>query len=329
MGIAVEVGVGLGKDRSHSSAAAHAGRLTSLHRAALVQRARQAAAIASPRAHRPVVHRLCRRPTARAAHPAAARQQRGWYEARPAAPAARRRQRQRARPRGGEPNDFREPVFPIPPTLSASPILIVHTHYASSDGVASRMRKLTMTDVDIATTAEEALAAVRRREYRFVLVSRRLEGDPDRGLSLSLQLRRVRSTGRPIVVLTRRLAARDSDEVLMAHGVAGVLLEPIRSASMLAVLASLDNYENQLPLEVRLPAPEPGWSGASSRPIVRADKHQNSVDSEIITDSLRVLLAEDNQVNQRLAVCLHKMGHRVDGQQARALDAIACAIQMC
>jgi len=116
---------------------------------------------------------------------------------------------------------------------------------------------------------------------------------------------RPEEKGAILLLLSSASAAGDADRC-RALGVAGCLTKPIKQADLCkAILAALGTP---------MPAAEGADRHARAAPVTPQPAEPRR--------RLRVLLAEDNPVNQRLAVTLlQKQGHRGDGGRQRARGA--------
>ena len=103
----------------------------------------------------------------------------------------------------------------------------------------------------------------------------------------------------PVILLS-------NGECVPPEGVTGVVIRPAEAAALLTVLTTA--------------------MGANDRPCVQTSRHRESATPDMGT--LRVLLAEDNPVNQTLAArMLERMGHRVD-VAGNGLEAVEMAARM-
>jgi len=176
------------------------------------------------------------------------------------------------------------------------------------------------TGVDGAEAALTLMKAVQDAGRPFALVLVDAQMPRFHGFTLVERIRDTpRLAGTTIMMLSS--AARPTDAARCQElGVAAYLTKPIRQEDLLnAFLVTLG---------VRIPPPEP----ASSTPPAAAPRRQDA-------GSLRILLAEDNVVNQRLALrVLERRGHRVvvvgNGMEAiaalehEAFDLVLMDVQM-
>jgi CheY-like chemotaxis protein/HPt (histidine-containing phosphotransfer) domain-containing protein len=120
----------------------------------------------------------------------------------------------------------------------------------------------------------------------------------------------------PLVILTS-LGERGHAAAAQAAGVAGYLAKPVREAHLKVCLARVLSGGSMAPDQA------PGLELPKRRLVTR-----HTLSESLPGDHNRILLAEDNEVNQRVAVrMLEKLGFRVDvaanGRQAlEALDAM-------
>ncbi len=168
----------------------------------------------------------------------------------------------------------------------------------------------------IVASAELGLDAARHaheagRPYPIVLLSRSAGAD---GFDLAHKVKSF-GHGSSAIVLTGGLGERESTNVRRSHGIAASISKPIQQSEL------LDTIVNAL---------APRAAELAAKPVQERRRTQRG---------LRVLLAEDNAVNQRLAVhLLQKWGHSVvvapDGKKAveafkaEPFDVVLMDIQM-
>jgi PAS domain S-box-containing protein len=177
--------------------------------------------------------------------------------------------------------------------------LIVDDNATNRHIVRAYVEAWGMTAHDTAS-AREALESVRRGDPFDVAILDMQMPELD-GLALARELRRVRAAERLPLVLLTSLGRKEQDETESLFSAR--LTKPIRPSRLYEALLSA--------LGERPPEPEP----RAKHDAAEAREH----------DRLRVLVAEDNLVNQRLAVLLlEKLGHRTDvvSNGAEALAAI-------
>jgi signal transduction histidine kinase/CheY-like chemotaxis protein/HPt (histidine-containing phosphotransfer) domain-containing protein len=120
----------------------------------------------------------------------------------------------------------------------------------------------------------------------------------------------------PLVILTS-LGERGHAAAAQAAGVAGYLAKPVREGHLKICLANVLTHGSMADVVA------PGLEGPKRRLVTR-----HTLNEGLLGERNRILLAEDNEVNQRVAVrMLEKLGFRVDvaanGRQAlEALDAM-------
>jgi len=164
--------------------------------------------------------------------------------------------------------------------------------------------------------AEMDAAAQQRRSFHLVLLDAEMpEMD---GFTVADNLRKIQSTApATVMMLTSRGQRGDADRCKQL-GISAYLVKPIKQLEMYeAIVAALNR----------------GAAGIESRAVITRHSLEEA------RRKLRILLAEDNPVNARLAAAiLHKRGHEVvaveDGQRAvslsesEAFDLILMDIQM-
>jgi signal transduction histidine kinase/CheY-like chemotaxis protein/integral membrane sensor domain MASE1 len=137
-----------------------------------------------------------------------------------------------------------------------------------------------------------ALAELRRREYALVVTDRNMPGMD--GFTLISRIRAMPVLAATKILLLSSAGQRGDGARCKELGVAGTLVKPIRRLELREELAGI------------LGAP----TGRKEIPERAPGPKRESRTSTVV---LRILLAEDNQVNQRLAMrLLEKRGHLVD-----------------
>ena len=189
------------------------------------------------------------------------------------------------------------------PTLVGLPVLVVDDNATNRRILDEMIRGWGMKPLTV-DSGPKALAALRNaagigRPFPLVLLDMMMP-DMD-GLAVAQEIARGDKADRPAVIM---LSSAHKDEVtrrIGAVGIAAFLLKPVRQSELLEAIFAV--------MKVTVPeeshAPEPVLD------------HQAS---------LHVLVAEDNSVNQRLALrLLEKRGHKVKivGNGAQAIEALA------
>ncbi|MGL4549991.1 MAG: response regulator, partial [Gemmataceae bacterium] len=155
----------------------------------------------------------------------------------------------------------------------------------------------------LAPDAQEALTELRRaadagEPYPLVLLDAHMPGMD--GFQLAASIQQLPNLADAAIVMLTSAGHPEDVGQCRSLGIGAYLLKPLKQSDLLATLLTI------LDRARRRPAAEPAAADAGRR--------------------LRVLLAEDNLVNQRLAVrLLEKEGHRVSvvGDGQAALDALA------
>lgn len=182
-----------------------------------------------------------------------------------------------------------EPAETIQSDLSRVRVLVVEDN-ASNRSILEQVLKTWGIDVDVAASTSEALrqlheAARLIKPYQLVVVDSRMPGKD--GFDLLEEIRRSLPNRPATVMMLTSDDYYSSVRRARELGVAAHLLKPVRPFELLGSIRQ---------------ALVPGTPVAS--PLLE--------DDEPAINPLKVLLAEDNLVNQRLAVrMLEKMGHRV------------------
>jgi CheY-like chemotaxis protein len=140
---------------------------------------------------------------------------------------------------------------------------------------------------------EEALSLIKRGEPFDVAILDYLMPEMD-GVSLALEIRKMRSPEQlPIVMLTS-IGRREENAVANSVNFAAYIYKPIKQAQLYEIL---ENIFRKV--------------GSQSELTVASPQQLDGNLAQRIP--LRILLAEDNAVNQKLAIkLLEKMGYRAD-----------------
>jgi CheY-like chemotaxis protein len=175
-------------------------------------------------------------------------------------------------------------LAPMAAELRGKRILVVDDNAANREVITRQARLWGMVPRDTASPAQ-ALEWIRRGDPLDIAILDMQMPEMD-GVALACEIRRHRDADAlPLVMLTS-LGRRAADRGEFA----AVLTKPIKSSQLYDVLAAVVGAEAARPREEQ---------EADARPAARAQ--------------LRVLLAEDNAVNQQLALrLLEKLGYRAD-----------------
>lgn len=195
-----------------------------------------------------------------------------------------------------------EPAEAAQPDLAGMRVLVVDDN-ASSRAILEEALTTWGLEVHAASSGSEALrllqqAALGEKPYRLLLADGRMPGMG--GLSLVMEMRR--SLAVPVATAMMLTADDYYSSVRRCRemGIAAYLLKPVKLSELLTAIR-----------EALSP--------------VTVEAQQPPKDQKLSSRQLRILLAEDNAVNQRLAVrMLEKMGHFVVVAQTgkEALDAL-------
>ncbi len=165
-------------------------------------------------------------------------------------------------------------------------------------------------DVTCVGTPQAAMAALdeadaEARPFDFAILDQQMPGID--GFTLGDLIRRRPATRRMPLLLTSSVVLPGGLDEAMARGFVGLVTKPVKKRYLLqALTGALGLAAASVPAAI---TPGPAATGHGSSPGRR----------------LRVLLAEDNPVNQRVAVrMLDKLGHRVDavGNGLEAVEAL-------
>jgi len=182
---------------------------------------------------------------------------------------------------------------PAPREFEGLSILVVDPHHNSGEMIR---RQLAGTGCSI-TVVSDAVAA--RREIRepsgspacfdAVMISSRLPGAL--GPELAEEIGGHGQDGSTPVVLMKPIGSKEQPDGLAYEGISGVLTKPVRRSVLIERLSALGAREKPAVL----------------RPLAPAAEDHSSV------PAARLLLVEDNRVNQMVAVrLLEKLGYTVD-----------------
>lgn len=201
-------------------------------------------------------------------------------------------------------------------SFSANPltrVLVLERHVPQRESVAGRLRGYGLVPVEAETVdeaqAELEAASARGEPYRFVLAE---DTAPSRlGLDLVARLADAvadRGFQAPDVVLVRPVTVREAPPNLEGVRIAAVLTRPAGYAELFGCMAHLLNG-----------GPTATWP-------IRTSRQESNESQKKLLEGRRVLLVEDNAVNQAVALgMLRKIGVRADavGNGVEALNALA------
>jgi CheY-like chemotaxis protein len=193
--------------------------------------------------------------------------------------------------------DNRTPLA-LPPVLRKARALIVAESEVVTEILARELRALGLE----ATVTGDGLAALAELEhgwrggapYALVMLDETIPGSTIAALASRTKTMPARAQAKLVVVSW----VHAKDAAAMAGPVDAVLEKPLRPTVLRDCLTRLYAGSPDLELEAKAPAPAPALS-ASPVPSPRT--------------GLRILLAEDNKINQRLALAiLEHAGHNVE-----------------
>jgi signal transduction histidine kinase/CheY-like chemotaxis protein len=202
------------------------------------------------------------------------------------------------------PASARPHLDPSQPVLAGRRVLIVDDNATNRQILLAQTRAWGMAAADI-ESPHEALNRLRAGEEFDVAVLDRQMPEMD-GLDLARMIRTEVAPQLPLVMLTSLDRRRDD----AAAGVefAALLTKPVRASGLHDVLVGIFAGQHLHPQPTKQPLPQP-----LAEPMPAPSP-------------LRILLAEDNAVNQKLALLLlRKLGYRADlaGNGLEVLDALA------
>ncbi|MDX2129220.1 MAG: response regulator [Chloroherpetonaceae bacterium] len=177
-------------------------------------------------------------------------------------------------------------------SLAGKKMLIVDDNATNRRILQLQANVAGMLSIEV-NNGEEALEIIKRGEHFDVAILDYLMPEMD-GVSLALEIRKMRSPEQlPIVMLTS-IGRREENAVANSVNFAAYIYKPIKQAQLYEILENIfRKVDNQSELAVASPQQLDG-NLAQRIP-------------------LRILLAEDNAVNQKLAIkLLEKMGYRAD-----------------
>ncbi|UDM17716.1 response regulator [Vogesella sp. XCS3] len=194
-----------------------------------------------------------------------------------------------------------QPAQPAPTELADMPVLVVDDNPTNRSWLEAMLKNWSMRPT-LAGDGFEALALLAQHPYPLVLLDGHMPGMS--GFDVALQIREDRR--RATVIMLTSSGERGDAKRCQALGIRGYLTKPVSQDELLTTIRLLQN---------------PGNTTATTELVTRHTVRE-------LGHSLDILLAEDNPVNQKLAVTiLHRRGYRVtvvnNGQEA--LDAIAAA----
>ncbi|MFN4235936.1 MAG: response regulator [Vogesella sp.] len=193
-----------------------------------------------------------------------------------------------------------QPSRPHPAELDGLAVLVVDDNATNRSWLASLLRNWNM-QVTLAADGHDALALLQQHDFQLILLDGHMPGMS--GFDVAQQIQQDRRSA-TVIMLTSSGERGDASRC-QALGIRGYLTKPASQDELLTTLQLLLGAQAQ----THDPVP-----ALVTRHTVRELEH-----------SLSVLLAEDNPVNQKLAVTiLSRRGYRVTvaGNGQEALDAL-------
>jgi len=192
-----------------------------------------------------------------------------------------------------------QPARPRPTELAGLSVLVVDDNATNRSWLASLLRNWEM-QVTLASDGQQALTLLEQQDYRLILLDGHMPGLS--GFDVAEQIKQDRRSA-TVVMLTSSGERGDAGRC-QALGIRGYLTKPASQDELLTTLQLLLG-----PQQTQQALPD-----LVTRHTVRE-----------LANSLSVLLAEDNPVNQKLAVTiLNRRGYHVTvaGNGQEALDAL-------
>jgi PAS domain S-box-containing protein len=184
------------------------------------------------------------------------------------------------------------------PAVAGTSVLIVDDNATNLRILDLQLTGRSMRTTTAPTPADALTAVAQGRAFDIAVLDLHMPGMD--GVQLAHALRRLPAFGDTPIILLTSVGDRPPD---LERHFAAVITKPVKSAVLEAALASALNTG------------EPGPLGEAAAPAPAA----------VPDHRLRILLAEDNLVNQRVAqLMLAKLGHQVDTvpNGAEAVDAV-------
>ncbi len=206
-----------------------------------------------------------------------------------------------------------EPSLPMVRTIDCPPdlrVLLVDDNETNRKILQLQLSNLLMRPTGV-EDGEEALDLLRRESsggdpFRLAIIDMQMPAMD--GLSLARLIKSEPAISDTRLIILSSLGDQLADSKLAAAGVEGHLVKPVKQARLLEALSALFNRQ--------LPSPEP----AAAAPTETASEKAGAV------LPLRILLAEDNPVNQKVALLqLRNLGYEADvaTDGAKALEMLA------
>ncbi|RYD24459.1 MAG: hybrid sensor histidine kinase/response regulator [Verrucomicrobiaceae bacterium] len=216
---------------------------------------------------------------------------------------------------------FKKQASPVPdaPLTSSFPkdlrVLVVDDNKTNREILKLQLANLGLRATSV-SGGEEALALLKQENtgadpFQFAVLDGQMPGMD--GVDLARRIKSDPATAAIRLILLSSLGDLLTDETLASAGIEDYLVKPLKQSRLQTVLTALFNRE---PLQVPLPSPTGAGTAAPSPTPAPPEC------------TLRILLAEDNPINQRVALLqLKRMGYTADtvvnGQEAlQALEEV-------
>jgi len=213
---------------------------------------------------------------------------------------------------------------PLIPTedLKNIPILIIDDNRTSRQILEEMLRSFAFK-VDQASSGEKGLALIRQaakeQPYRLILMDWKMPGLD--GIATSTKIREMETLSeQPKIILVTVYAQDEAMEQVKRTGLDGLLFKPVSPSSLFDAIMQV-------------------FGKAEHRQMVRSDKENREAEMARPIQGARILLVEDNEINQQIAseiltaaglrVSIANNGlEAVDAVQHRKFDALLMDIQM-
>ncbi len=195
-----------------------------------------------------------------------------------------------------QPSDDEQAMPSVPPVLNGLRLLLAN-HTASLHAILHQQFETWGIQDDHASSSEEALGLIQRavdagEPYPLIIIDVDLPGAD--GLSLAQTIKSDSKLAAVRIVMLTTLLNRLSTQTMKATGIAACLVKPVRQSRLMECLVDV-------------------MSASGALNVSPADSSLETPISTARESNVRILLAEDNPVNQRVALKqLKKLGFSAD-----------------